>query len=257
MSKEHLYTARWYLSTNRPVPAGGPIEAIYELMTPVIGPMSGVNPPVTTPIEPEDERIAESGKRVKVAVVVGHNSRAPGAWVLAPLNLSEFALHNAVFDVMAQLASGTNIELRKFNREASSSGYAAEIDRCYVAVNAWKPDFCVELHFNGGGGNFSMMIVAKGSALGIAAGSAMLETMSDELGIPLWTGGTPRGISQLNRGDRGGRSVWAAACPVVLTEPFFGDHTEHAKRVGEVGINGLASIYMKAIREALKAIGKL
>lgn len=255
-SKDHLYTARWYLSTNRPVPAGGPLEALYDLLTPAIGPMSGVNPPVVPDREPGP--FESTGAPVKVAVVVGHNSRAPGAWVLPPLNLSEFALHNLVCENLIQIANGTNIEIRKFNREYNSSGYSAEIDKCYAAVNAWKPDFCVELHFNGGGGNYSMMIVAKGSKLGAVASEAMLESMSNEIGIPMWTGGEPRGVSQLTRTDgRGGRSVWATTCPCVLTEPFFGDHSGHAKRIGELGVAGLARIYLNAIRSALIAIGKI
>lgn len=257
MSKADLFTARWYLSTGKPVPSGGPLEALYDLLTPAIGPMTGVNPPATTsaPVAISPGEVTD--KKLKVAIVIGHNSKAPGAWVLPPLNLSEFEFNTKVFESMQTLASGTSIELRKFNRIASSSGYASEVDACYRQVNDWNPDFCVEMHFNGGGGNFAMIIVAKGSHLSIAAGAAMLETMSAEIGTPLWTGGTPRGVSQLTRSDRGGRSVWAASCPTVLTEPFFGDHSGHAKRVAELGFTGMASIYMKGIIQSLKAIRKL
>lgn len=260
MKKADLYTARWYLSAGKPVPGGGPLEALYDLLAPAIGPMTGTLP-VVVPPEPSPANppatVPNPAKRAKVAIVIGHNSKQPGAWVLDPLDLSEFSFHTKVSEALLNLAAGTEIEAKRFFREYSSSGYASEIDRCYAQVNAWKPDFCVEMHFNGGGGNYSMMIVAKDSVLGSAAGAAMLETMSAEIGIPIWTNGSPRGISPLNRGDRGGRSVWAAPCPVVLTEPFFGDHSGHAKRVAEIGIAGMASIYLKAIKQALIAIGKL
>jgi hypothetical protein len=257
MSKADLFTARWHLATGKPVPGGGPLESLYEVLTPILGPMPGTLPvPDPGPVTPPPPGPVPV-KKVKVAVVIGHNARAAGADVLPPLDLSEFAFNSAVSEKLLALSGGTEIEMKRFFREYSSAGYAAEIDRCYGMVNLWKPDFCVEMHFNGGGGNYAMMIVAKGSLPGVTAGAAMLEVISRDLGIPIWTNGTPRGISQLSRGDRGGRSVWAAGCPCVLTEPFFGDHAAHAARVAEIGFDGMAAIYLRAITQALKAIGKL
>ena len=257
MNKNDLFTARWYLSTGKPVPNGGPLEALYELLTPILGPMPGLTAPTPSPApDPTPQPGPAPAKRARVALVVGHNSRVTGADLLPPLKLSEYAFNTKVTDALLTLGKNTEIEMGRFFREYSSSGYASEIDACYRQVNAFKPDLVVELHFNGGGGNFIMMVVAKGSALGATAGAAILHSMSEDLGIPIWTGGSPRGLDGRTRSDRGGRSVWAAPCPVVLTEPFFGDHSQHAARVAEIGIDGMAAIYLKAIREALKAIGK-
>lgn len=52
MSDQNLFTARWHLSAGKPVPAGGPLEALYELMATVIGPMSGGVTPSPVPVNP-------------------------------------------------------------------------------------------------------------------------------------------------------------------------------------------------------------
>lgn len=253
MSNQDLYTARWYLATGKPVPSGPPLDSLLDLLATKIGPMMGTVTPSPVPSEPDTN--PPVGRRAKVALVIGHNSKQPGAWVLPPLNLSEFAYNSKVAESISKMADGTEIEIKRFFREYSSSGYASEVDRCYRDVNAYAPDLVVEMHFNGGGGNYAMIICAKGSQKGTVAAAAILHSMSEDIGIPIWTNGSPRGIDGRTRSDRGGRSVWASSAPSVMTEPFFGDHSQHAKRVAEIGIDGMAAIYLKAIREAVKALG--
>lgn len=196
-----------------------------------------------------------SGGRRKVALIVGHNSRAQGAWTLPPVGLSEFAYYSQMTQRLVAIAEteARDMEFRVFHRQPAAH-YAAEIDAAYAPVNAWRPDLAMELHFNGGGGNYAMMLAARGSERGVHAAVAILRTMSAGLGIPVWSGGSPRGVSQVARGDRGGRSVWAARAPAVLTEPWFGDHSLHAQRVAEMGMHDMARLHIEAAREALAAI---
>lgn len=49
MSREHLYTARWYLNANQAVPLGGPRESLLALLVPEIG---GVAPAIKVPDAP-------------------------------------------------------------------------------------------------------------------------------------------------------------------------------------------------------------
>jgi N-acetylmuramoyl-L-alanine amidase len=251
-NRDALFTARWHLANNQPVPAGAPLQALYDLMTPVIGPMPGVvTPPAASPAPIP---VPPAGaKKAKVALVIGHNSRQPGAWVGGDLDLSEYAYHSQVSAAILDLVDESELTVSRFFREFTGS-YASEIDRCYAKVNAWQPDLVVEMHFNGGGGNFCMMVAAKGSAKSSAASVAMLEVFSRRLSIPIWSGGSPRGVDGRSRGDRGGRSVWASSAPSVLTEPFFGDHSQHAAKVAEIGILGMAAVYVEAIRAAVASI---
>lgn len=251
--KDELYTARWHLNKGLPIPSGGPMEEVLKLMEPHIGKSIGVIPPATIP-EPQEPTYPIV--KPKVALIPGHNAKGnQGAWMPAPINMSEFTYYNKIIDIIAS-HHNNQFEVRKFQRVYTGS-YASEIDNCYRAVNAWNPDFAMELHFNGGGGNYAMMICAPGSPLGIAASQEVLRVMSDEIGIPIWAYGSPRGIDQRDRTKNGGRSVMAAKCPAVLTEPWFGDHSQHAKRVAEIGFEAMATIHEKAILRALKSIGKL
>lgn len=253
MNKDDLYTARWHMNKNLPIPIGGPLESVYKLMEPHIGPMTGIIPPVIVPVPAQPTKLIA---KPKVALIPGHNARGnQGAWLPAPISMSEWTYYNRIIDII--IARNNNqFETKKFQRELTG-GHASEIDNCYTKVNAWKPDFVMELHFNGGGGNYAMMIAAPNSALGIIAAQEALDVMSSEIGIPIWADGNPRGVDQRDRTKNGGRSVMAAICPAVLTEPFFGDHTLHAKRVAEIGFESMAIIHEKTILACLKKIGKL
>lgn len=185
----------------------------------------------------------------KVALVIGHNSTAKGAYADAPVGQFEYDYNNAVASEMISMAVERGLSMRRFLR-TPGGGYNLEIDRVYREVETFAPDLIVEMHFNGGGGDYATMLHAKGSEHSAKAAGAMLEEFSTRLGIRSW------GLMPVDRNGRGGRSVWASARPTVLTELFFGDRPEHVKRVNEFGVRGMAQVYHAAIAAALKAIGK-
>lgn len=185
----------------------------------------------------------------KVALVIGHNSTAKGAYADAPVGQFEYDYNNAVASEMISMAAERGLSMRRFLR-TPGGGYNMEIDRVYREVETFAPDLIVEMHFNGGGGDYATMLHARGAECSAKAAGAMLEEFSTRLGIRSW------GLMPVDRNGRGGRSVWASARPTVLTEPFFGDRPEHVKRVNEFGVRGIASVYHAAIAAALKAIGK-
>jgi hypothetical protein len=201
------------------------------------------------PVSPANPGGASTSPVRKIALVIGHNSTAKGAYADAPVAKFEYDFNNSVASEMISMAPERGLECRRFLRTAGG-GYNVEIDRVYREVDAFAPDLIVEMHFNGGGGDYATMLHAKGSGLSALAARAMLDEFSSRLGIRAW------GLMDVTRDGRGGRSVWASARPTVLTEPFFGDRPEHVKRVNEFGVAGLASVYLAAIAAALKAIGK-
>ena len=83
---------------------------------------------------------------MKVAVVVGQNSKASGAF--SPfLNVSEFRFNSRVAQHMKKSASEYNIQVEIIFQEASS-GFSEEIRKAYRKVNRKQRDLVVELNFN-------------------------------------------------------------------------------------------------------------
>jgi hypothetical protein len=139
------------------------------------------------------------------------------------------------------------VECRRFLRNAGV-GYNREIDMVYNEVSAWSPELIVEMHFNGGGGDYAVMLHGKEAPRSASAAAAMLHVFASRLEIRSW------GLMPVARDGRGGRSVTATKIPTVLTEPFFGDRDEHVKKVNEIGVTGMAKVYLEAITEALRVI---
>jgi len=179
----------------------------------------------------------------KVALVVGHNRAAPGAWVKPPTNESEYVFNGKVADLLIAADTG-DVVFKKFLR-TPGGGYNAEIDRVYAEVNAWRPDLIVELHFNGGGGNYTCMLAAEVSSVSQECATIMSSVFADALGI------VDKGCFARSAGERGGRSLYAGDAYTVLTEPFFGDNQDHADKVAQIGHTGVAYVYLVAINEVL------
>jgi hypothetical protein len=265
MKKESPTTLRWLITNKWGDPAAQPeaLKLIDDIVgfpapgnninqSPVVTPPSGAGDGAGSPDVSPAPNVTGGGVAIrarKVALVIGHNSVAKGAYADAPVSAFEYDFHNRIVSEMLNLATVRNLECRRFLRTAGG-GYNAEIDRVYRDVNGWRPDFVVEMHFNGGGGDYATMLHEQGNKLGALAAKAMLNTFAVRLGVRPW-GLMPRTIN-----DRGGRSVVKSNAPCVLTEPFFGDHEDHVKRVNQFSIDGMAVLYLDAIEAALTAIWK-
>jgi len=249
--KENLYSARYYILKN--MPEGVAKRALLATLRPILGRepawyvAGGEDAPEELPdLDTEPDPGTPAGLRI--AWVVGHNEAAPGAWLKPPISESEFVFNNKVVDHILDLGI-PNVEMRKFNRVPNARGYTAEIAQCYAEVNRWKPHLVFELHFNGGGGNYSVMLIAKGSKGGrIAADKTQAEVVADY-------GFSDKGIWERTKGERGGASLYAAEAPMVMTEPFFGDNPAHAAKVYELGAHPyLALTMLDAAKATLRAL---
>lgn len=245
MKKESPTTLRWLITHKWGDPAAQP-DAL-KLIDDIVGFPAASNTGVSPAPNVTGGGVAIPAR--KVALVIGHNSVAKGAYADAPVSAFEYEYHNQIVSQMLGMATARDLECRRFLRTAGG-GYNAEIDRVYREVNTWGPDLCVELHFNGGGGDYATMLHEQGNKMGALAAKAMLNTFSIRLGVRSW-GLMPRTINH-----RGGRSVVRSTAPCVLTEPFFGDNEDHVKRVHQFSLDGMAVLYLDAIKAALTAIGK-
>lgn len=152
---------------------------------------------------------------MKIAIVVGHNSRAQGA-VRVTDGRSEFDWNG---ELAGLIQSHDPDAIRVFRREAGG-GYSAEIDRVYGAVDEWGAHCSVELHFNA-----SANPRANGCLM-LSSGTKGSLKLAHEV---QWRcaevmGGNDRGVQVRRRHQRGGRSLWQGRAPAILTEPYFGSN---------------------------------
>tara|TARA_R100001510_G_C7656664_1_gene216936 strand:+ start:6609 stop:7388 length:780 start_codon:yes stop_codon:yes gene_type:complete len=245
-AQEQVGTVRWYIENKwgDPEQKDNAYSAVTRLSNMLYGveesykkPALPVCPTPTTGLDDLDNLPA------KVALVVGHNQSASGAWVNSPIDEPEFVFNSEVADILVGGNTG-DIIFKKFKR-TPGGGYTAEINRVYAEVNEWDPDFIVELHFNGGEGDYTCMLAAESSP----ASQDCAEIMSEVFASSLNT--RDAGVFKTGPGDRGGKSLHAGRAYTVLSEPFFGDNQHHADLVYALGHSGIAYIYMKAISKAL------
>lgn len=253
---DHATTLRWLITHRWGDPAHH-AEALEH-----IDAIVGYPPPGAAPaIQPDLGDIATSPDPVlddiaprpvdlpRVAIVIGHNSRAPGAWADEPIGQSEYVYNNAVYDALADWHSREHppYQIRRFLRRPLGS-YWREIRTVYRDVEAWAPDLIMEWHFNGGGGDYAVTLYANGSEDGKKCAVLVTETFAATLGID------DRGAWARDPSERGGASLHAASAPTVLTEPFFGDDRDHARAVHRLGMDGMAEAYHVAITQCLAAL---
>ncbi|TMV07916.1 hypothetical protein FGK63_10715 [Ruegeria sediminis] len=182
--------------------------------------------------------------RFKLAVLIGHNSVAQGAFS-ERLVVSEWHFNQRVYTHLAELAPEYEIEPKQFFRQKSTS-YEKEIAEAYAAIDAWGPDAVIELHFNAGGGHGTEMLYWDGSRKGKLLAEALQDAVLSGLGL------RNRGAKG-RRSGRGSSSLKASSKPTVLTEPFFGDSAGDCAVVASVGEETLARAYLIGARDALEA----
>jgi len=187
---------------------------------------------------------------MKIAIVVGHNAKAPGAYAPAPIDLSEFDFNNQIADEMLRLSrdnlfnlfkGGQRLELFKVNR-APHTSYSAEIDAAYDRVDAQDADASIELHFNAATPSASgTETLSSGSAKSLSLARYVQDAMVKALHRP------DRGIKVLGPADRGGRSLHSARATAILVEPFFSTNSVDLAAAQRVGVAGFAKMYMEGL----------
>jgi len=252
--KELEWTKKWYLDNEAP-------SEMRDWMLPLVGRsmelLTGspaLPPDPELPPDPNPDKPTLQGK---IALLVGHNSRRTGAWVVGDgISESEFAFHNKVADIIIEKGLG-DIEFRRFNR-TYGGGYSSEINRAYSQIDAWGADLVNDMHFNGGSGNYGMVMYHHASKVSQRVANAMANVFSAQLGIPDNRNASSRedhqNLVKLTSGENGYYSMARAKCPSVLWEPFFGDNRAHAHVIGGMGHEGYADICLDALAAGINAV---
>ena len=240
---EAAYTVNWYLAEAwaKPEQQANALAAQNRLLNILTGGGS------TAPPEPEVDLIAQPFEpldfpKMKIAVVVGHNSDQRGAFMGGEFSEFEFDFNNRVADLMIDAAADTPTEIRKFNR-VNVGSYTTEIKRLYAKVNAFEPDFIFELHFNAFDSRVGYSFVLHHYRS--RAGEACAKHINDIFVAK--TGFEDKSTKALSPSDRGYLSTAEAAAPCILTETWFGDYAPHVTKIGELNHGGVAALYMAAV----------
>ncbi len=154
---------------------------------------------------------------MKLAIVVGHNSRSQGA-VRQDTGETEFSWNSKLAQMIEDIAQSDfpQIDVRTFFREAGL-GYTREIRDVYGRTDAWGADATCELHFNSHHNKNATgtETLTSGSRLSMAFAEALQDEMLDALGLK------DRGEKVVREG-RGSASLISGRAPAALIEPFFG-----------------------------------
>lgn len=153
---------------------------------------------------------------MKLAIIVGHTQKEPGAHAVDPLNLHEYDYNKALaFDISSEIG----VETKIFFRDGLG------IVKTYESMNAWHPTCCLELHFNADENH-----AYHGSEVLFSARFPESQKLADDIqkNLVSYLDLRDRGIKSVRPGDRGYINLILAECPSVLIEPFFGTNNHDA-----------------------------
>ena len=182
----------------------------------------------------------------KVAIMIGHNSRAQGA---TSLGISEYEYNSDIAErTLAKISeqAGGRVSCEIFRRTSGSN----EFSRAYAPLNAYLADvssdkrIALELHYNSAGAESARRVemLYKGD-VGVAQRLAT--------GCAAIFGGEARVIllrEHVENTRRGGGTLNNGPTNTVLTEPFFGSNpASRAIALTEEGKDGLAQVYADAL----------
>lgn len=167
---------------------------------------------------------------VKVAFVIGHTSRAKGA--NSPYIGSEWDFHQseAVKKALAKAAKDHGVDARFLTFDPSLPGYHNRCRALAAEINAFDPDYVVELHFNSfhspsAHGTETLHTGTKGS---LALAGMLQACTVDCLGtvsrsVPL--------VHVKSTRQRGGGLIRRVRAPAALPEFGFGSNPSDAAKM--------------------------
>lgn len=160
---------------------------------------------------------------MKLAIIVGHTAKAPGAFGVPPINKNEYGYNKELAAHIFMHAKNIGQDAKVFFRDKVG------IAGVYKQVNEWGADLAIELHFNALNGQVQGTETLCGTSVpesvdfAKAIQAAQVKHLAREKKLN-------RGVHVLEVKDknRGYLNVNSANCPSCLIEPFFGDNRHEA-----------------------------
>jgi N-acetylmuramoyl-L-alanine amidase len=171
--------------------------------------------------EMDGQTLATSNEPFTLAVIVGHEKKAPGAVMHRSQGfMTEYNYNTSVALAMVQYGRTKNIDVKVIFRDGIG------ISGANKKAATYKPDACLELHFNSFNG------VAHGTETLCSTDAqdvSFAKIIQAFICEAFDRTGSSRGVKIIPRSARGGGNVHGlpgiANC---LVEPFFGDNQSEA-----------------------------
>jgi len=176
----------------------------------------------------------------RVAIVIGHRSKAKGAWGNA--GESEFNYNSALAkELKDTLVDSRRVDTKIFYRDNMPGGYGEKMKRLHKRIDNWGADYSISLHFNAAGredinGHEVLYCSKRGRKL-----AKKLDNLFDK-----YLDNRDRKIKKVTRKDRGGGFLCQGNSVCVLAEPFFAAHQKKFMP-GSEGYNNLIYAYKEFI----------
>lgn len=160
----------------------------------------------------------------KIALIVGHNPKSQGAARVTD-GVTEYVFYKKVAEELKALDPDQYVILYR----DPAGGYSKEIDRVYAEADAQRVSGTVELHFNAAGSASATgtEVLTSGTRNSLILSNLLQDKMVVALRLK------SRGVKQVTKQQRGGRSLWAGRAPAALIEPFFGSNRHDCETVDE------------------------
>jgi len=171
--------------------------------------------------EMDGQTLATSNEPFVLAVIVGHEKKAPGAVMHRSQGfMTEYNYNTSVALAMAAYAKTKNVDVKVIFRDGIG------ISGANKKAASFKPDACIELHFN------SFNAQAHGTETLCSADSrdvSFARIVQAKMCEAFERVGSSRGVKVIPRSARGGGNVHGLpAIANCLVEPFFGDNQSEA-----------------------------
>jgi N-acetylmuramoyl-L-alanine amidase len=220
MSKDNLYTARWYAQKIEATSSEDKIKEMAKELNALLG--KELYGDLEEPKEGERETPApDEATKGTLVVVVGHERKAPGA--AFALGGNEYHYNSEVASKMKSYADQKypNMKVEVVFRDGVG------ISGAYKKAKALNPDACIELHYNA----FNKQAFGTETLTSVEDKDQKFAKIIQAKCCEVFERhGQSRGLKVLSRGGRGGQSLYgmpgSANC---LVEPFFGDNPDEAK----------------------------
>ena len=179
---------------------------------------------------------------MRLAIVIGHSKKSPGAFAAAPLRLSEYDYNTLVAQEIYRNAMGRGVHTKIFTRDGSSIKDVYQQVEDWAAKTIYGKTVAVELHFNAANkkakGTETLFDMEPLESIEFArcVQQAMCLVFKrkgkEDRGLKKITEDTERGYPNLNY----------CRIPSVIVEPAFGDNPDEAKLLSELQLDYAKSI---------------
>lgn len=197
----------------------------------------------------QEETIGKLGRNYTIAIAAGHNNTDDKGVTNGDLVEEELTIKTAE-KVEKLLAKYKNIKVVQVGSTSSNPG-GITIEERTEKVREAKPNLCIQIHYNAGGGTGVDAIYKDGDGISRQLAEILSETIASSMGLPNLSAGTD--IEKLSKSLGMIENATITGFPAVVTEGGFIDGDPDAKLLKDDGTDKYAQGIVDGIKKYLEA----